>query len=502
MPDTKIPDTIAAVDLGSNSFHMVIARVIEGQLQVVDRIKETVRLAAGLNADNSLSDEAQGRALDTLSRFGERVRDMEAGSVRAVGTNTLRKARNAKQFIAQIEAALSHPVEIISGLEEARLVYLGVAYDLDVGPERRLVIDIGGGSTEFVIGSGLEAHLRESKYMGCVVYSQRYFPGEVITAQAMDEAVLAAEQEVQSMVAQYKKFGWDVCIGTSGTARAILTILEANGWSRGAITASGLEKLRKRLVKEGAADPLKLAGLSADRAPVLAGGLAILIAAFELLEIKRMRLSEGALREGLMYDLLKRIMHQDIRERTVTNMASRYGVDFDHAGRVENTAIALLDQVRVSWELDEDRFESMLRWAAQLHEIGLAVTHAHYHKHGSYLVENSDMPGFSHEDQQLLWALVRTHRRTFKAYRFNNQPSKLARNGRRQAVLLRLAVLLNRSRRDEAVHDIRIEAEGRAIRMRFPPDWLASRPLTEAALHEEAVMLAEAKFELVIETID
>lgn len=499
--ETKIPEIIAAVDLGSNSFHMVIARVVDGQLKVLDRLKEMVRLAGGLDADNALSEEAQVRALETLARFGQRVRDMEPGSVRAVGTNTLRKARNAREFLGAVEAALGHPVEIVSGLEEARLVYLGVAYDLGVDVQRRLIIDIGGGSTEFIIGSGPTANLRESKYMGCVVFSQRYFPLEQITADAMDEAVLAAGQELESMVEAYKTNGWDVCIGTSGTTRAILQILEANGWAHGAITLEGLERLRRRLVQDGVADASKLAGLTSDRAPVLAGGLAILLAAFEELGIEAMKLSDGALREGLMYDLLKRIMHQDIREHTVANMAARYGSDAAHARRVEKTALYLYNQVKVSWDIEEKKFESMLRWAARLHEIGLAITHANYHKHGSYLVENSDMPGFSHEDQQLLWALIRTHRRSFKPHRFNNQPGKYARLGRRVSVILRLAVLLHRSRRDEAIEGIVIEAHDQNIDIRFPAGWFSNRPLTEAALEEEMMMLKEGAFELNWETI-
>ncbi|MFU8802360.1 MAG: exopolyphosphatase [Bradymonadaceae bacterium] len=498
-PSENLPETIAAVDLGSNSFHMVIARVHDGQVQVLDRIKEMVRLAGGLGPDNNLSDEARDRAMETLTRFGERVRGMEEGSVRAVGTNTLRKAKNSRAFIAQIEDALGHPVEIISGLEEARLVYMGVAYSLQSGPGRRLVIDIGGGSTEFIIGQGFEPAHRDSKYMGCVSYSRAYFPDGVIDAARFDQAVLAARQELESMAGKFSAIGWDICIGASGTIKAIGQICEENGYSRGGITLAGMQKIRRKLIKLGAAKHQKINGLAEDRVPVFPGGLAILIAAFESLGIKRMLVSDGALREGLMYDLFGRIRHQDIREQTVANMCARYGVDMVHAERVENTAAELLDQVRDDWELEEPYWEKMMRWASKLHEIGLAITHSSYNKHGSYLVENSDMPGFSRQDQQLLWALVRSHRRTFVPHRYVNMTNKFSRSGKRLTVLLRLAHLLNRSRRDGFLPSIKVRAQGRTITLQFPPGWLENMPLTRTALEEEATLLANGKFTLIFD---
>lgn len=492
-----LPETIAAVDLGSNSFHMVIARVQDGQVQVLDRIKEMVRLAGGLGPDNNLSDEARERALETLTRFGERVRGMEVGSVRAVGTNTLRKAKNARAFLDEVEDALGHPVEIISGLEEARLVYMGVAYSLQSGPGKRLVIDIGGGSTEFIIGRGFESQHRDSKYMGCVSYSRMFFPDAMVDAARFDRAVLSARQELESMAARYSAIGWDVCIGASGTIKAIGQICEEMGYSRGGITLAGMQKIRRRLIKLGTANPNKIAGLSEERVPVFPGGLAILIAAFESLGIKRMLVSDGALREGLMYDLVGRMHQRDIREQTVANMCARYGVDTAHAERVAKTARDLLAQVKEDWELEAPYWEKMLRWAAQLHEIGLAVTHANYHKHGSYLVENSDMPGFSRQDQQFLWALLRSHRRSFKPHRYVNMTNKYSRAGKRLTVLLRIAHLLNRNRRDDFLPPIKAQAKGRTLELQFPPQWLQNMPLTLTALEEEAALLELGKFNLI-----
>jgi exopolyphosphatase / guanosine-5'-triphosphate,3'-diphosphate pyrophosphatase len=493
----ELPETVAAVDLGSNSFHMVIARVQGGQVQILDRLKEMVRLAGGLGPDNNLNDDARERALETLTRFGERVRGMEVGSVRAFGTNTLRKARNARAFLDDVEDALGHPVEIISGLEEARLVYMGVAYSLQSGPGRRLVIDIGGGSTEFIIGQGFEPQHRDSKYMGCVSYSRAYFPDGLIDEARFERAVLAARQELESMAARYSAIGWDFCIGASGTIKAIGQICEATGYSRGGITLAAMQKIRRRLIKLGKADSTKIAGLGEERVPVFPGGLAILIAAFESLGIKRMLVSDGALREGLMYDLIGRMHEQDVRDQTVANMCARYGIDVVHARRVERTALALLDQVKDDWELDEQYWRKILRWSALLHEIGLAVTHANYHKHGSYLVENSDMPGFSRQDQQLLWALIRSHRRSFKPHRYVNMANKVSRSGKRLTILLRLAHLLNRNRRDDFLPPIKVQVTGRTLELIFPAGWLETMPLTLTALEEEASLLAAGKFKLV-----
>ncbi len=486
MSDTK---TVAAVDLGSNSFHMVLARVGDGQVQIIDRIKEMVRLAGGLEDDKTLSSEARERALECLSRFGERLRGVNTQNVRAVGTNTLRKARDPLAFLEELQGALGHPVEIISGLEEARLVYLGVAHTVEPTDGHRLVIDIGGGSTEFVIGEGFEPLVRESKFMGCVGFTRRFFADGKADENSFEQAILAAKQEVELLVPAFRRVGWDEAFGSSGTNKAACTIAEEMGWSRGVLTHKGLQKIKDRVIRDGEANPGRLRGLSERRAPVFPAGLAILIAIFEILELDGMVPSDGALREGLLFDLLGRMDREDIRERTVAVMATRYGVDQVQAERVENTAVGLLHQVRDAWELDSDYLESLLRWACQLHEIGLAISHSRFHKHGSYLVENSDMPGFSRQDQHLLWAMVRSHRRSFKPHRFQNAPGDLPTQGLRLSVLLRLAIRLNRSRLDDQVPDLKLVARDDTLSLVFPEGWLESMPLTRAVLEEEAAYL-------------
>lgn len=491
-------DTLAAVDLGSNSFHMVIARVNGEELQVIDRIKEMVRLAAGLDHRNRLDPDSRQRALETLRRFGERLRPLPEGGVRVVGTNTLRKARNAHDFLLEAERALGHPVEIISGSEEARLVYLGVAHSVEHLWGQRLVIDIGGGSTEFIVGTDFEPTFRESKYMGCVSYSQRFFGDGKLTAERFERAEIAARQELQSSAARFKHAGWDVALGASGTIRAIRKIIVKNGWGKANITLEGMEKIRDKMVKKGKLKKVSLSGLSDRRRPVFPGGLAILIGAFKSLDIDRMTASDGALREGALYDLLGRIHNRDVREETIDQLAAKYQVDRDHATRVEATAARMLTAVREPWGLGLSVHDVMLRWAARIHELGLAIAHSRYHKHGSYLVENSDMPGFSRQDQKFLWALIRSHRRKFKPHRFDSLPDPFSSTGPRLAVLLRLSVVLNRSRDPDDVPDFELHApDTTTLELDFAPGALGRNPLTAADLAEEADYLDNAGFELV-----
>jgi exopolyphosphatase/guanosine-5'-triphosphate,3'-diphosphate pyrophosphatase len=503
MPSPDAPDRprqLAAIDLGSNSFHMVIARDVDGRLQTVDRIKEMVRLAGGLQPDGTITAEAQQRAIDALALFGERLQGLDSSSVRAVGTNTLRAARrSARDFLPRAEAALGHPIEIIDGREEARLIYLGVAHGVSEAPEgRRLVLDIGGGSTELIVGEGFEPLLRESKSMGCVAYSQRHFPDGAITQRGFERATLAARRELQADRERFRTAGWRRCIGASGTNKATFKIIYRRGGARDGVTFAELEELRDLLVDIGHTDDIDdLSGLSSRRAPVYPGGLAILMALFEELDIERMNISYSALREGVLRDLQGRLEDRDIREATIEHLARSYRVDLAHARRVERTATALFEQAADAWNLAERPHRHMLRWAARLHELGLAISHSKYHKHGSYLVENSDLPGFSKQDQKALWALVRTHRRSFKPHRFDSLSSTFLAAAPRLCVLLRLAVLLQRARTDEPLPDLELHVEDeRTLRLTFPDGWLEDAPLTEADLAQEADYLADADFTL------
>ena len=486
--------TVAAVDLGSNSFHMIVARVVHGQLHVMDRLQETVRLGAGLDERGHLSKDAQRRALDCLERFGERLRDMHAGTMRAVGTNTLRRARNAQKFLRRARLALGHPIEVISGREEARLIYQGVARELaDEG--KRLVLDVGGGSTELILGERSEPNSMESLYVGCVSLSRQYFPKGKITEKAMRRAETAARLELAPVEAQFQQ-GWQRVYGSSGTIRAVGAVAQACGWTKDdGITPEVIGRLREALISAGHVAPLDLPGLSADRAPVLPGGVAILRAAFEALGIEHMHIASAALREGLLHDLLGRLHHEDAREQTLRALAARYHVDKPQAERVERTARACFGQVAEHWKLVPEDVE-VLSLAARLHEIGLAVAHSGYHKHGAYLARYSDLPGFSSTEQHLLALLIRAHRRRFPAEEFATLPKGQAKKARRLGILLRLAVLLHRRRSDALLPMFRLTVRKRTIDIRFPRGWLAKNPLTRADLALEAGYLKTARMRL------
>ena len=486
----RSPDTVAALDLGSNSFHMIVAQVEDGRLHVLDRLQEMVRLAGGLDARDRLMPAARARALACLARFGQRLRGFPRGSVRAVGTNTLRRMHNAGDFLAAAGRVLGHPIEIVAGREEARLIYQGMAHGWPDDGRPRLVVDIGGGSTEIIIGQGLDAITMESLYIGCVSLSESYFSGGVLSEKAMSRAETAARQELSPVQAQFRH-GWETAIGTSGTIRALRAVLRAQGWTDGTITPAALDRLRGALVAARRIERLKLPGLSADRASVFPGGVAILLAVCKTLGIRRMQVADGALREGLLYDLIGRLRHEDVREHTVAMLARRFHADGAQAERVMHTAKLGFKQVARDWGLTEED-ERLLIWAAQLHEIGLVVAHSQYHKHGAYLVEKSDLPGFSWQKQQQLAAIIRGHRRKFPADVFEALPSPQRSAARNLCALLRLAVVLHRSRSGSTPRGLRLRAGKRLLQIRFARGWLRLHPLTQADLKQEALWLKAA----------
>ncbi len=488
--------SLAAIDLGSNSFHMIVGRLKNGQLQLIDRLREPVRLAAGLTDDHRLRPEVAERALDCLKRFGQRVSGLHPDNVRAVGTNTLRLAQATDSFLDRAHEALGHDIEVISGIEEARLVHLGVAHSLAEPAGRRLVVDIGGGSTELIIGEGLDAIHLESLYMGCVSMTQRFFSDGSISKPAMKKAVLAARLELQASKQGFRQLGWSMAAGSSGTIRAVRDVVREAGWSDNGITPESLKSLRRALIEFGHADHIELPGISEDRKAVFAGGVAILSAVFHALKIERMRHSSGALREGLLYDLLGRIQHQDIRESTIQSVAKRYHVDLEQAQRVEETALALAKQLIAPWQLDEQDTERWLHWAALLHEIGLVIAHSQYHKHGAYLIAYSDLPGFSLGDQRFLSVLVRCHRRKFRKSVMEVLPESVRENAVQLGTLLRLAVLLHRNRSHSASPAVLASADKNAIRLAFPKGWLKNHPLTLADLDIERKYLKSAGLKL------
>jgi exopolyphosphatase/guanosine-5'-triphosphate,3'-diphosphate pyrophosphatase len=489
-------ETVAGVDLGSNSFHMIVARADAGQLHVVDRLRERVRLAQGLDADKNLTPAAMERALSCLNRFGQRVRDLPQGAVRAAGTNTLRQARNSDVFLERAQELLGHPIEIIAGREEARIIYLGVAHSVPTDDGRRLVIDIGGGSTECILGEGFDSVATESLFMGCVSYTSRFFPGGVLRREDFRRAETAAMLELRSLEYRYKTLGWQSCYGSSGTALAIAEILSGPAFGEQVITRKGLKKLRAALVDAGSVGRLELPGLDADRALVLAGGLSILMGAFKSLGIERMQPAFGALREGLLYDLLGRVGHEDVRERTIRWLAERNHVDAGHAARVERIALYCLDQAAASYSLDRGEARQFLTWASRLHEIGLEIAHTGYHRHGAYIIENADMPGFSKGEQKMLAAIVHAHRRKLHREEFAALGPARAHAAFRLALLFRVAWCLNRSRSTEAIPPFALRVNGDQIRLELPDSWLSATPLIQAELRQERELLANAGVDL------
>lgn len=489
-------DTVAGVDLGSNSFHMIVARVDAGQLQVVDRLRERVRLAQGLDADKNLTPVAIERGLACLNRFGQRVRDLPQGAVRAAGTNTLRQARNSSVFLERARELLGHPIEIIAGREEARIIYLGVSHSVPADEGRRLVIDIGGGSTECILGEGFESVATESLFMGCVSYSTRFFSRGELNRDFFRSAETAAMLEFRSLEHRYRTLGWQSCYGSSGTALSIAEILTGPAFGEAVVTRKALKKLRTALCDAGNVSRVSLPGLDADRALVLPGGLAILMAAFKSLGIEKLEPASGALREGLLYDLLGRVGHEDVRERTIRWLADRNHVDAGHAARVERIALICLEQAALPWSLDRAESRQYLTWAARLHEIGLEIAHTGYHRHGAYIIENADMPGFSKGEQKLLAAVVRAHRRKLHREEFSGLTPTRAQFAFKLALLFRLAWCLNRSRSPDAIPPFSLRVHGDRLLLELPEDWLTSTPLIQAELRQERELLAGAGIEL------
>ena len=494
-PIEPLPENIAAVDLGSNSFHMLVARTKGGEPVLVDRMREMVQLASGLDASDRLSPESRDRAIECLRRFGQRLRHMDPSEVRAVGTNTLRAAADADEFLADAERALGHSIETISGIEEARLIFLGVTRTLPGPKRRRLVVDIGGGSTELIVGD--EAPLdMESLYMGCITFSRAHFGDGRLTRENWRRAELAALQELEPVTERFRALEWDEAVGASGTIRAIDGLVRTYGWSRKGITAEALGRLRDTLLKAGRVGRLKLEGLNPRRRTTIAGGTAILCALFEALAIDVLRRSDGALREGLLYDFLGRIRDQDVRERGVEALAGRAHVDRQQAARVKQTSLALLAQVAESWNLGSRNARQFLSWSANLHEIGLDIAHNHYHRHGEYIVAHADLQGFSLPEQQVLATLVRSHRRKFPTGVITALPRNWSGWTERLAMPLRLSVVLHRSRSPLPLPAIELTAARSALDLRFPPGWLDEHPLTRADLETEAAYLQDAGYKL------
>jgi exopolyphosphatase/guanosine-5'-triphosphate,3'-diphosphate pyrophosphatase len=493
----KNPDIVAAVDLGSNSFHMTVAKIQNGQLHILDVIKEMVRLGSGITPEHDIEPQAAEKALACLERFGQRLSALHPGNVRAVGTNALRRAHNATSFLESAEKALGYPIEVVSGREEARLIYTGVNYCETDQDQQTLVADIGGGSTEIIIGRQFSPLLLESLHMGCIGFSMKFFEDGKITAKRMSTAILAARQELEPVETIYRRLGWTRALGSSGSIRAIAEAIQAMGWNEEpGITAKPLQKLRSYMVETGQINTLRLPTLTEERAAVFPGAVAILSAIFEALQIETMLPCQGALREGVLCELIGAGNTNDVYALTIKNLGERYQIDLKHATRINTTALELFEKVKDGWNLDTPGNKNLLSWAAQLHEIGLAISHSRYQRHGGYLIENSDLPGFTRQQQTDVAALIRMHRRKPRKEYLETADKKRHAVLQQLAVLLRLSALLHRSRDDRKLPTIDITANGNVIQLAFPTDWLAQHPLTEADLQQEAAYLKAIGIEL------
>lgn len=482
----------AVLDLGSNSFHLIIGRIEDGRIVVVDRRKDMVRLAEGLQDDGFLDEAVIHRALESLGVFAQQLRQLETSRVRVVGTNTLRAAKNADGFLNQAEVVIGAPIDIISGREEGRLIFLGVSKALAQNNVRRLVIDIGGGSTELIIGRK-RAKKIESLFIGCVSYSERFFPSGKVSAKAYQRALTTARAEFEPLTKRYGKEGnWEEAIGTSGTVRSIESVIEELQPHGHVITRGGVERIVDEMIRGRRAEVFPI--LNENRAAVFAGGVAILHAAFLELSIDELHVSDYALKEGVLYELVETGAYEDTRRKTIEFLTRQFRVDRRQAAAVEQFALAMLPDLADSMSIDVESAQRILSAAARLHELGLTISHSGYHKHGAYILENADMPGFSRREQKLLSFLVLNHRRRLRipiaSYRFVPEWGLV--------LLLRLSCLFNRSRARKGAPVPGIKMRGASWNVKVDGEWLANQPLLVEDLSQEAAYWRELGHKLVV----
>lgn len=479
-------NSYAAIDLGSNSFHMVIAENEGESIRIIDSLRHPVRLASGLDDKKNITEATQSVAFDTLAQFAQRLRGVQRRHIRIVGTNTLRRARNAEAFMQQAGRILGKEIEIISGREEARLIYSAVSHTLPDPETQRLVVDIGGGSTELIIGTGQEPFLMESVNMGCVSYSQRFINSSKLALDDWERAAMEAQLELQPIKRAYRDAGWTQAIGCSGTIKATSRLLVELGISDGEITRTALKELRKRLIAAGSVENLAFESISGERTQVIIGGIAILHAILKTLRVERMEATQVALREGLIFDMIGQEEHMDLQTQTLANLMQRYSIDPIQSRRVRDTAMRLYRTVAAAWTLDDDADKPLLGWAAQLHELGMGIAHTQYHKHGAYILENSDLLGFSFAEQHALALLVRNHRRKIDQAGFEQLTAERRDKLLKLLSLLRIAVLLHRDRHYSNLESLKIKAGDDQLTINASDDWLSRHPLTAAELGAEA----------------
>ncbi len=495
------PSLLASIDLGSNSFRLQICQNHNSQPQVIDSIKDMVRFAGGLDEHKVLDKASQERALTCLTKFGERLRGFESDQVRAVATNTFRVAKNIADFLPKAEAALGFPIEIIAGREEARLIYTGVVHTLPPNGDRMLVVDIGGGSSEFVIGAELQPSITESLPLGCVNYSMRFFQNK-ITAKDFQAAISAARNEIQRITQNLKKTGWDFAVGTSGSARSIRDVIATEAGRDEDISYEGMKKIAEKIIAAGSTRKAKLAGLKPERLEVFSGGLAVMMAIFEELNVETMMVTDAALRDGVFFDLIGRQLNADMRDQTIEQFQTRYHVNNTQAKYVADTALMFLESLAQNISVQELAYwKQYTHWAALLHEIGIDIAHTGYHKHSAYIIGQADMPGFSRKEQGIMSTLVCGQRgdlRKMLNLVGDNSIMWFA------ILSLRLAVLLNRSRLPITLPPftaLRHHETSNTFVLRINQAWLNENLLAASALEYEAEQWSKINMPFMVQAI-
>jgi len=473
----------AVIDLGSNSFHMLIARLVADSVQTVDKVKRKVRLASGLNENNHLSQEAIARGIECLAFFAERLQDIPASNIRIVATATLRIATNADSFLQQAEKTLNHKINLLSGIQEAEQIYLGVAHT-SCSEKQRLVLDIGGASTEIIVGEGFTSKKVCSLNIGCVTFKKQFFNDNNLNDLNFNRAITAAKNILTSVVDEYKKIGWQSALSGSGTMQALAEILQFQH-KPAIVNLAFLQKIKQQLIHCKTINNININGLASDRKPVFASGIAILIALFESLAIKQLQLSSGAIREGLLYEMLPNMRAITIRERTIKALEERFHIDNQHNQRVYTQAQALYQQLASTWQLASDNDRQLLSASCLLHEIGLLLEYKHHQRHGAYILSQADLAGFDQADRQLLVALVRNYKGDIETHLLNEQAATTAQNSYYLLAILRLAVILCRRRGDDILPSYQVSSNNKVIQLSLPKTWLQQHPLICDELKQE-----------------
>lgn len=487
--------SIAAVDLGSNSFHLVVAREVDGTLQILHKEKQRVYLANGLDDKFILSQAATDRAMLILKQFANTLQGFDPNNVKVAATYTLRRAKNIHAFLAQAKEVFPFHIDVIPGQEEARLIYQGVAHYVH-NEANRFVIDIGGGSTELIIGKHFKHKLLTSRNMGCVSYTKQFFSEGIITAKRFSKAEIKAEQEIEAISANYIHQGWQDVIGTSGTIKSILTVLNAEQPQQSDIGLHDLIYLKQQCISARHIDSLTIDGLTAERQQSICGGLAILIAIFKAFSINKLVYCDFSLREGLLHEMQQKLADKDIRSNTINNISDRYTVDKAHANRVASTAIWLYDKVKLTWKLNNNDDNALLSWAANLHEIGLSINSSGINKHSAYIVANSQLPGFTHQEQLILSSLIRFYRKKIKLTELPEFLTIAQQHILKLITILRLAILFNQKRQVSLQPNMDINASDIGLFIKFHDNYLQSHTLLHADLVQEQQYLKKVGIKL------